>query len=105
MNRTALEQLVREWTGDGVISEEQVRAILARHSKKAGGWLMAYMLIGGVLAVAGVSLLIASNWQAIPALLKLVGVLVLLVFGTVIGVEGRHRKWHRAIWECGFLVA
>lgn len=105
MNRATLERLVREWTGDGVISEEQGRAILARHPKRAGGWLTAYVLIGGVLAVAGVSLLIASNWQAIPPLVKLVGVLALLVCGTVVGVEGGHRKWHRAVWECGFLVA
>lgn len=106
MNRAILTQLVREWTGDGLITEEQGRAILARQLKKTNGLLTtAYVLIGGVLAVAGVSLLIASNWQAIPSLMKLAGVLALLLFSTVIGVEGQHRKWHRAIWECGFLVA
>jgi uncharacterized membrane protein len=106
MNRSALEKLVHEWIGDGVISGEQGRIILERYPRRATGWLTAaYVLIGGVLAVAGVSLLIASNWQAIPALVKLAGVLALLVCGTVVGVEGRHRNWHRGIWECGFLVA
>jgi len=106
MNRAILTQLVREWTGDGLITEEQGRAILARQLKKTSGLLTtAYVLIGGVLAVAGVSLLIASNWQAIPSLVKLVGVLALLLLSTVVGVEGQHRKWHRAIWECGFLIA
>jgi len=105
VNRATLERLVREWTGEGMISEEQGRAILARHPARAGAWLMAYVLIGGVLAVAGISLLIASNWQAIPALVKLAGVLVLLTVGTVAGVETQRRGCPRAVWECGFLVA
>jgi uncharacterized membrane protein len=105
MSRATLGRLVREWTGEGLISEDQGRAILARHPARAGAWLLAYMLIGGVLAVAGVSLLIASNWQAIPALVKLAGVLVLLSLGTVAGVETQRRGCPRAVWECGFLVA
>lgn len=105
MNRATLERLVSEWTGEGVISEEQGRAILARHPARAGAWLMAYVLIGGVLAVAGVSLLIASNWQVIPALVKLAGVLLLLALGTVTGVETQRRGCPRGVWECGFLVA
>jgi uncharacterized membrane protein len=101
-----LERHVRQWVTEGIISAEQGAAILARHPTRASsGWLLAYVLIGGVLCVAGVSLLIASNWQSIPALLKLAGVLVILAASTIIGVETQRRAAHRSIWECAYLVA
>jgi len=101
-----LESQIRLWVGDGLISEEQGRAILAKYpDRPRNGWLMAYVLIGGVLCVAGVSLLIASNWQSIPALAKLAGVLALLAAGTITGVEAQRAGRHGSVWECGYLVA
>ena len=101
-----LEPQIRQWVQDGLISEEQGGAILAKYpDPPRSGWLLACALIGGVLCVSGASLLIASNWQSIPALVKLAGVLVLLIAGTVTGVEAQRRGVHRGVWECGYLVA
>jgi uncharacterized membrane protein len=101
-----LEPQIRQWVRDGLISTEQADAILAKYpDSPRNGWILAYALIGGVLCVAGVSLLIASNWQSIPALVKLAGVLVLLTGGTITGVEAQRRGGHRGVWECAYLVA
>jgi uncharacterized membrane protein len=74
------------WQRDGLITDEQRRAILARYEPEAGEsqraatmlvWLA--LLMGGV----GVTVLLAWNWTAIPQLAK-----ILLTFGSVAASYG-----------------
>lgn len=92
------------WVSEGLIEPAQREAIL-RSCRDAvpGRWALAYGVIGGVLCVAGVSLLIASNWGTIPDLAKLGGLLGLLVASTVVAVEARARGWSRTWQEPAFL--
>jgi uncharacterized membrane protein len=72
------ERLARDaarWRIDGIISDEQERAILARAGAGAAagvralrmGWLItAVSVIGALVLGAGVVLFFASNWEAIP---------------------------------------
>jgi uncharacterized membrane protein len=101
-----LEREVPGWVEAGIISPAQAEAILMRHPNRAAGrWMVIFGTIGSVLCLAGVSLLIASNWQAIPPLVKLGGLLTLLAGSMIFAVEAQARGAHRAGWECGYLVA
>ena len=83
------ERLARDlarWRIDGLISSEQERAMLARTGagSAAGvralrlGWLIsAVSVIGALVLGAGVVLLFASNWEAIPDVARL----ATLIFG------------------------
>lgn len=74
---------VASWQHDGVISEEQARAIMARYRDPAGsdeaergGRLVTTLAaLGSILLGVGVVLFLAANWPAIPRWLKVVAVL------------------------------
>jgi len=101
-----LDSHLKQWVAEGLISSDQAGAILARHPVKSrNGWPIAYAIIGAVLCISGVSLLIASNWQQIPPLVKLLGLLILLAASTIVGTEAQRRGAGRGVWECGFLGA
>ena len=101
-----LRREVQRWVDEAIISPAQAEVILARSGNPGGGrWLLIYAAIGSVLCLAGVTLLIASNWQQIPALVKFGGLLALLAGGSVFAIEAQARGGHRAGWECGYLVA
>jgi uncharacterized membrane protein len=104
--KSRLELQLQEWVAEDLISREQALAILARTPVRSrNSCLAAYAIIGAILCVTGISLLLASNWQEIPALLKLTGVLLLLSAGTITAVETQKRGGPRSVWECGYLVA
>jgi uncharacterized membrane protein len=73
--RERLAHDVAKWRDDGIIAEPQARAILARigagEPKMLGalrmGWLVtAISIIGAIVLAAGVVLLFAANWEAMP---------------------------------------
>lgn len=101
-----LKPEVDAWIAEGVISNDQGNRILARYPIEARNyWLAALVVIGSVLCLGGIILLIASNWQEIPAGVKLTGLLLLLIGSTTVGVEAQRRAKPRVISECGFLGA
>ena len=64
----------------GLITEDQRRAIVAHFEldRESNKLLAILSVIGAVLVSAGIILLISSNWDAIPRLVKLAGGLALL---------------------------
>lgn len=97
---------MERWVGEGLLSPEQAARILKKYP--AGGrnyWVIAFAAIGSVLCLTGVSLMMASNWQEIPAVVKLGGLLALLAGSMVLGIESQRRGWHRSWWECAYLAA
>lgn len=73
--RERLAHDVAKWRGDGIITEPQERAILARiGAGRPGavgalrlGWLVtAISVIGAITLAAGVVLLFAANWERMP---------------------------------------
>lgn len=94
------------WVREGLLAPEQAARILGQYPEAGRNyWVIAFAAIGSVLCLAGISLIIASNWQAIPAVVKLGGLLVLLAGSMVLGVEAQRRGWHRSWWECSYLAA
>jgi uncharacterized membrane protein len=89
------ERLARDaaaWRRDGLISETQERAILARYGAGEAklaralrmGWLVsAVSIIGALVLGAGVVLLFAANWEEMPDSFR-----TALVFGAMLVVYG-----------------
>jgi uncharacterized membrane protein len=72
--RLALD--VAGWRRDGLISEEQERAILARYglegvraarALRLGWFTTAVSIVGAIVLAAGVALLFAANWDEMPS--------------------------------------
>jgi uncharacterized membrane protein len=106
MNQTHLKPHLEAWTREGLIQPAQAEAILARYPVTGRNYgMIAFAVIGSVLILGGIILLIASNWQHIPPLMKLAGLLALLVASTITTVESLRRGMHRAWWECASLGA
>jgi uncharacterized membrane protein len=82
------ERLVRElrnWTAEGLITEEQAQAILARYEGRAvqerrGRLVSVVAIVGAVVVGLGVILFFAANWSAIPHLIRLA-----MVVGATVG--------------------
>ena len=106
MNPEKLRRESARWVADGLLTPEQAGRILSLYPEHSRNyWLAALVVIGSVLCLGGVILLIASNWQEIPAMLKLTGLLILLAGSTIVGIEAQARSAPRVISECGFLGA
>jgi len=86
----------RGWVSDGLIGEDQARAILARYGASyddaVKGWrgYLVLLSLAAVMAGVGLILLLSHNWEEIPSWLKLGGILVLL---GLINLQGL-RLWH-----------
>jgi uncharacterized membrane protein len=82
---------------DALISTGQHGAIVARYALadtrgRLGGILA---MIGAALVAAGIALLISANWEAIPRLVKVAGVIALLVGAHVVGLWLTARNYPR----------
>ena len=68
-----IERKLNEWEKNGLISSDQVLKISDYESKKSSSWLINGVLILGALIVGiGIISIIASNWEDIPSVAKLV---------------------------------
>jgi Predicted membrane protein (DUF2157) len=77
-----LEKKVAAWTEANLLSGEQARAILAFERRRSGAanWIvLALGAVGALAVVAGLISLIAANWDAIPAAVKLAATFAMLV--------------------------
>lgn len=97
------------WVGDGLVTESQRTALLARHPSEAsgGGRFVAILgTVGGGLLLAGVCLLISANWQDLGDWLKITGLLVLLGGSYIAGwklkvIPGNYPKTGDAFFMLG----
>jgi uncharacterized membrane protein len=97
------------WVGEGLITADQRGAMLARHPESAadsGRFAAILGIIGGGLLLAGVCLLIGTNWQAIGDWVKIGGLVVLLVGAYFAGwklkiAPGGHEKTGDAFFMLG----
>ena len=74
---------VESWSRDGLISAGAADAILSKYvvvSPLYGRLIVTLATLGGILLGVGVILFVSSNWQAIPAAIKMA--VLLVVVGT-----------------------
>jgi uncharacterized membrane protein len=78
--RQRLETDLNRWVADGVISGDAAQSIRkARFSEEAVSRLPAiFAMLGALMLAASVSAFVAANWQEIPRLVRLVGILALI---------------------------
>lgn len=78
--RQRLEADLIKWVGDGVISGDTAQSIrTARFGEEAASRLPAiFAMLGALMLAASVSAFVAANWQEIPRLVRLAGILALI---------------------------
>jgi uncharacterized membrane protein len=78
--RQLLEADLVKWVEEGVISGDAAQSIRkARFGEEAGSRLPGiFAMLGALMLAASVSAFIAANWQEIPRLVKLVGILTVI---------------------------
>jgi uncharacterized membrane protein len=78
--RRHLEADLVKWVADGVISGDIAQSIRkARFGEEAASRLPAiFAMLGALMLAASVSAFVAANWQEIPRLVRLVGILAII---------------------------
>jgi uncharacterized membrane protein len=78
--RQLLEADLVKWVAEGVISGDAAQSIRkARFGEEVGSRLPGiFAMLGALMLAASVSAFIAANWQEIPRLVRLVGILTLI---------------------------
>jgi uncharacterized membrane protein len=78
--RQRLEADLVKWVADGVISGDAAQSIRkARFGEEAVSRLPAiFAMLGALMLAASVSAFVAANWQEIPRLMRLVGILTII---------------------------
>lgn len=69
------EKLIQKWVSEGIISKEQADVMLSdiKNEKKdvsSGKWITSISVIGAILLGLGAIMLVASNWQTMPDIVK-----------------------------------
>ncbi|QSY96129.1 DUF2157 domain-containing protein [Rhizobium bangladeshense] len=80
MYRGRLERDLSLWVGKGLIGEETAGALLAEYDSRPASFSLGRVLmaLAAVLLAAAVLLVVASNWEAIPRLVRVVAILTLI---------------------------
>src|SRR5690554_589195 len=82
-----LRNEVTEWRADGLLSEDQANAILGRyHESRVFSLTRLLLALGAVFVGVGLLWLVAANLDAVPPLLRFLGVTVLWL-GLLVGAE------------------
>ena len=87
----SLKGKFKRWQDAGLISEEQSASILAFEKERKGGKLIKDLTNVGIFAILlGFASIVASNWTAIPDMMKLIGhfALNLLVVAFMLRIDG-----------------
>lgn len=110
MDPDALQDEVREWVREGIITEAQAEEILARYEGSERRWprvVLALSLVGVVLVFAGITLFLATNWQDLSRPVR-AGVLVaaptLSYVGGVAGYDGNAPRIGHAMCLLGAVL-
>jgi len=98
-----LVQEARDWVKEDIISREQANVILARYGQsleqgQGKGAFGYYVLMSLAVFFAGLSLLllVSENWNQIPRMLRMVGLLVLTLSSNGMGLFYFRRQNYRA---------
>ena len=95
--RQRLEADLVNWVADGVISGDAAQSIRkARFAEEAVSRLPGiFAMLGALMLAASVSAFVAANWQEIPRLVRLVGILGLIVacFPVAVQLGRRGMPW------------
>jgi uncharacterized membrane protein len=95
--RQRLEADLVKWVADGVISGDTAQSIRkARFAEEAVSRLPAiFAMLGALMLAASVSAFVAANWQEIPRLVRLVGILTLIAacFPIALQLGRRAMPW------------
>lgn len=94
------------WLEHKLIDKQQHQRILAFEGEQASGshwFLYGFLILGAVTTGIGVISLIANNWAAIPASVKL-GIDFLLLIAIAVGIYRLQRSAH-SVWSDVLLVA
>ncbi len=103
------QRKLEQWQQAGLMSTQQVAAILAfeqQHASRTNWWLYSIMILGVVIIGLGVISLIAANWANIPDTLKL-GVDFAALALLALAIYGQYDQPNRAWLEtliAGFLL-
>ncbi len=91
--RKRLEADLTRWTGAGLIAAEQAGAIRRSVQADAGGIKLPAILgmLGGLLLASGVAAFVAANWDMIPRVSKLVGILVAIIIAIAFALRFERR--------------
>jgi len=99
-----LRNEVPRLVADGLVTEEQGARLLARYAAQDEGRNVASIVatFGAILIGLGILTLVALNWDAIPALVR-----VLLLFGATLGAyhAGYELRNHRSFPKVGSALA
>ena len=104
--RQQLEADLVKWVASGVISGDAAQAIRkARFSDEAKSRLPGiFAMLGALMLAASVSAFVAANWQEIPRLVRLVGILTLIA-GCFFPALLLQRRGHPAIADAAVTFA
>lgn len=95
--RQRLEADLVKWVADGVISGDAAQSIRnARFGEEGASRLPAiFAMLGALMLTASVSAFVAANWQEIPRLVRLVGILALIAacFPIALQLGRRAMPW------------
>ncbi|HAB15597.1 MAG TPA: hypothetical protein DCE44_04010, partial [Verrucomicrobiales bacterium] len=90
----------------GLISDDQLAAIIAHFklNRETNRFLIILGVIGAILVSAGIILLVSTNWDSIPSMVKLTAGLVLLVGAHGLGRWLERRGGYPALVEVCHLL-
>lgn len=97
MYRGRLERDLKLWTVQGLIDAQTAGRLLKEYDSRESAFSLGrvLMIIAALLVAAAVLLLVAANWEAIPRLARLVGILALIwgayLAGGVLILRGAER--------------
>lgn len=80
MYRGRLQRDIEIWVGKGLLEKGQASAMLADYDSRPASFSLGRVLavLAALLVAAAILLLVASNWEAIPRLVRAIGCLVLI---------------------------
>ncbi|MBY5814400.1 DUF2157 domain-containing protein [Rhizobium leguminosarum] len=80
MYRGRLERDLSLWVGKGLLGQETADALLAEYDSRPASFSLGRVLmaLAAVLLAAAILLVVASNWEAIPRLARVGGILALI---------------------------
>jgi uncharacterized membrane protein len=97
MYRGRLERDLKLWTAQGLIDASMAGRLLQEYDSRPSSFSLGrvLMIIAALLVSAAVLLLVAANWEAIPRLVRLVGIVALIwgayLAGAVLMTRGAER--------------
>jgi uncharacterized membrane protein len=97
MYRGRLERDLTLWTGQGLIDAATAGRLLKEYDSRASSFSVGrvLMMIAALLFAAALLLLVAANWEAIPRLVRLIGIVGLIwgayLAGGVLIMRGAER--------------